>query len=824
MGYFLTLFQVGYLQGRQVTGYSVKLYNEVRQRGDHMLKSKTRWAIKQTNQSAVEKLVAQLNITPLVSTLLVNRGIVETEAARSFLFLEGETYHDPYLLPDMEIAVDRINKAITNKEPILVYGDYDADGVSSTTVMMTVLKDMGANVQFYIPNRFTEGYGPNENAFRFAASEGYKLIITVDTGIAAVDEANLAKDLGIDLIITDHHEPGPILPNALAIVHPKLPNSKYPFKELAGVGVAFKLAHALYKHVPDELLDIVTIGTVADLVPLHGENRVIVKNGLKKLAISSRPGIRALYEISNTSLPDINEETVGFVIAPRLNAAGRLNNADPAVELLLTEDQQEAKQIANEIDAINKERQSIVNEITKEAISIIETEYDLEENKVIVIVKEGWNAGVVGIVASRLVDRYYRPTIVLSYNSETGLAKGSARSIAGFDLFQNLSTCRDILPHFGGHTMAAGMTLKIEHVSDLRSRLNKIANDILSSEDLVPISEIDACIPIEEVNLESIQQLNLLAPYGMGNSKPRIMLEELSMQQLRQIGADHKHLKVVFEKAGSTLDGVGFGMGEYHSQISPLSKVSVIGELAVNEWNNIRKPQIFLRDMKIEEWQLFDLRGNKQWNKWIPSIPTSESQFITFQKGTNEKLQLEQFNLDVVNITNENEAEILPIDHQNIILLDLPLSKSLLEKLVEGKKPNRIYTHFYHEQDHFFSTSPTREHFKWYFGFLAKRNTFNIKKLGDELAAFKGWTRETIDFMSQVFFELDFVTIEDGLISLKPVKLKRDLLESHSYQKKQAQLILENELLYSSYQELKLWFDERVSWSVKHEEDTKLWI
>lgn len=789
-----------------------------------MLKSKTRWVVKETVSSAARKLVEQLNITPLVSILLVNRGIVETEEARSFLFMEDTSFHDPYLLFDMDIAVQRINESIANGEKILVFGDYDADGVSSTTVLMTVLKDLGAKVDFYIPNRFTEGYGPNEMAFRWAADNGYKLIITVDTGIAAINEALLAKELGMDLIITDHHEPGPELPEALAIVHPKHPESKYPFKELAGVGVAFKLAHALYGRVPEELLDVVTIGTVADLVPLHGENRLIVKKGLKKLGITERPGIRALYALSNSSPEDINEETVGFMLAPRLNAPGRLDHAAPAVELLLTDDFEAANEIAKEIDGINKERQSIVNDITKDAISMIEAEFDLQENKVIVIGKEGWNPGVIGIVASRLVERYYRPTIVLSFDTEKKLAKGSARSIVGFDLFQNLSTCRDILPHFGGHTMAAGMTLSLDDVSELRTRLNHLANTSLSSEDFIPITEIDANIPIEEVNLESIQELNLLAPYGTGNPKPKIMIEKLSISQLRQIGADNKHLKVVLEKEGSILDGVGFGMGDYFHQVSPLASVSVLGELAINEWNNVRKPQIFLRDMKIEEWQLFDFRGVKQWNKWIPFIPKNESLFIVFQHQTLEKLALDSLQFDIVEMKDETQCLELQIDDRNIVLLDLPTSMTKLEMLIKDKKPSRIYCHFFHEQDHYFSTIPTREHFKWFYGFLIKQKTFNVMRQGDQLAAFKGWSRKTIDFMSQVFFDLEFVTIEDGLISLKPVKVKRDLVESKTYQEKQQQITLENELLYSSYKELKSWFDERVSRTVEHEEEMTKWI
>ncbi|MGK4041251.1 single-stranded-DNA-specific exonuclease RecJ [Heyndrickxia oleronia] len=788
-----------------------------------MLKSKTRWVVRDTDQNAVEQLVNHLNITPLVATLLVNRGIEKIEDAKSFLYGESESFHDPYLLYGMEEAVNRIRLAIKNKEQILIYGDYDADGVSSTSVMMTVLNDLDANVDFYIPNRFTEGYGPNEEAFRYAASIGIDLIITVDTGIAAVHEADIAKELGMDLIITDHHEPGPILPQALSIVHPKHPESHYPFKELAGVGVAFKVAHALYGKIPEHLLDIVSIGTIADLVPLRGENRLIVKNGLKRLVNTENKGLQALFELTNTKQSDINEETVGFVIGPRLNAAGRLDSADPAVELLLTNDKIAAENIAQEIDAMNKERQSIVNEITKEAIAMVEDNMELKESRVLVIGKEGWNAGVIGIVASRLVEKFYRPTIVLSFDTSTNLAKGSARSIVGFDLFKSLSACRDILPHFGGHPMAAGMTLKIDDVSQLRSRLHEIAKDVLTEEDFVPITEIDACIPIGDIHLEAIEQLNLLEPYGMSNPKPKVLVQDLSISQIRQIGADNKHLKVIFEKSGVHLDGVGFGLGEYSKQISPLASVSAIGELAVNEWNNIRKPQIFIKDMMIEEWQLFDVRGHKPLKKWIQQVPMDNSIFIVFHEDNIKELQKSELNGTIVHLKDIPQAQSLNINGGNIILLDLPPSKEILESLIYNKQPSRVYTYFYHKEEHFFSTLPTREHFKWFYAFLRKRGTFDLSRFGNDLASHRGWTRETVDFMSQVFFELEFVTIKNGLITIHPVKSKRDLLESSTYQEKLAKMTLENELLFSSYQELKNWFDERMIGLQDVEEETKQW-
>lgn len=431
-----------------------------------MLKSKTRWVVRKPDQHLVQMLANELKITPLTASLLVNRGLDTVDAARYFLFGKDD-FHDPFLLKGMDLAVNRIRQAIEHHERILIYGDYDADGISSTSLLMLTLLDFGAMVDFYIPNRFTEGYGPNEQAFRQAKENGFSLIITVDTGIAAVHEAAVAKELGLDLIITDHHEPGPVLPTALAIIHPKLPDSTYPFRELAGVGVAFKLAHALYGKTPEHLLEIAVIGTVADLVSLKGENRLIVKKGLEQLRSTKNIGLKAIFKSAGIDPLTINEETIGFTLGPRINAVGRLKDADLAVRLLLTDDPEEAEIFATEIEVLNKTRQEIVNTITAEAIEEVETHYSGPENKVLVIGREGWNAGVIGIVASRLVEKFYRPVIVLSFDRDKGLAKGSARSIQGFDLFHNLSTCRDILPHFGGHPMAAGMTLKLDDVDEL---------------------------------------------------------------------------------------------------------------------------------------------------------------------------------------------------------------------------------------------------------------------------------------------------------------------------------------------------------------------
>ncbi|WP_078413882.1 single-stranded-DNA-specific exonuclease RecJ [Priestia abyssalis] len=785
-----------------------------------MLKSKRRWRIQQTNHELIEQFVTTLEITPLIASLLINRGITTIESAEEFLKIDQEPFHDPFLLDGMDKTVERIKQAIEQNEKIMIYGDYDADGVSSTSVLLSALTLLGAEVDFYIPNRFTEGYGPNEQAFRSISEQGYTLVITVDTGISAVNEASLAKELGFDLIITDHHEPGPQLPEAYTIIHPKKPGSIYPFKELAGVGVAFKLAHALLGEAPEHLLELAVIGTIADLVPLQGENRLIASKGLRYLQRTNRPGLQALLRVCGIKQEEVNEDTIGFAIGPRINAVGRLQSADPAVQLLMTTNETEAKELAEEIDELNKERQQLVNEMTEEAVSIVERLYPPEQNGVLVIAQEGWNAGVVGIVASRLVDRFYRPTIVLSIDQQKGVAKGSARSIEGFDLFANLSTCRDILPHFGGHPMAAGMTLQIKDVDDLRNRLNTLAYEKLTEEDFIPITTVDTVCKVEDITLSAIEQLRQLAPFGMSNSKPKIMVENVNISSIRKIGADQTHLKLTFEDEGMTVDGVGFGLGRLYDEISPISKISLVGELTINEWNNMRKPQLMIEDIGISEWQLFDYRSARSTDQFFKSMFTSEMTVVYFSEDTITEPEKQLYKDHLEYIDGVESASRFEAGGKQIVLLDLPPSMELVNKLFMNGIPSRIYTAFLSKEDHYFHTVPTRDHFKWYYGFLVKNSPFDLNRYKEDLAIHKGWSKDTIDFMSQVFFELEFVTIKNGLISLMKNGAKRDLIESATYRRKQEQIQLEKKFLYTSYGQLKQLFDDVISSCRMNEEAT----
>lgn len=771
--------------------------------------------MKQPNEQIVESLINGLNISKVSAKLLASRGFTDVQKTKKFLHMDESSMHDPFLLHEMDKAVARIKQAIAKEELILVYGDYDADGVTSTSVMMTALQQMGAHVTFSIPNRFVDGYGPSERLFKEAFADGVNLIITVDNGISGIQEIQLAKELGMDVIVTDHHEAGEILPPADAIIHPRHPLGAYPFGELAGVGVAFKVAHALLGKVPRELFELVAIGTIADLVSLHDENRYFVQEGIKQLRVSNRPAIQALCQVAGTEQHQIDEETIGFLFGPRINALGRLADAAPGVDLFLSTDSIEAMSLAKVLDTHNKERQGIVSQMTEEAIAMVESGENGYNPEVIIVAKEGWNPGVVGIVASRLVEKYYRPTIVLGLDTTKGIAKGSARSIEGFHLYNELSKNKDILPHFGGHPMAAGMTLSIDHVPELRERLNKQAQQILTKEDFQPIQQIDISITLEEIDLTTIESLKQLGPFGMNFPKPMYGIDRVNITSMRKIGANQNHVKMELADGPLTLDAVGFSKGHLADELTPGVPVSFIGDLQINEWNGRKKPQFMIEDVKTTEWQLFDIRGIRQVNRWSHLIQPEQTLYLAFNPETIHHFD-SMLQVDIQLISQNQE---LPSPTPYIVLLDIPPNEELLEKLLTHIEPKRIYAHFYVPESTYFEAIPSRDHFKWYYGFLTKRPSFDLEQHVNELAKHKGWSNRTLFFMTEVFFDLGFVKINNGRIDLQESAVKKDLAESTVYQERAQQMQLEQKLLYAPYLELRQWFNARLSERTVPEEE-----
>jgi len=497
------------------------------------------WNYKAKYREKAQILAQNLDLPEYVAQLLVNRSILTIEEAKKFVYPELTNLENPFCLPDMELAVTRILKAINNGERILIYGDYDVDGITSTALLTDFLRDQGAMVEYYIPERLGEGYGLNKDSLLWAKrSLNCSLVITVDCGISAMSEVEAAKAYSLDIIITDHHEPSSAKPSAIAVVNPKLDRAKC-FRHYAGVGVAFKLVQALAKKLglPDtyveRFLDLAALGTIADVVPLVGENRILVKHGLDRLNKLKRVGIKALVEVAGLAGKELNTCHVAFGLAPRLNAVGRLGNASPAVDLLITDYEQISCEIAKKLNKENSERQLVEAQIYKEVCERIEKEIDLTKEKVIVLGSEFWHSGVIGIVASKIVEKYYRPTILLAIEGE--YAKGSGRSIENFDLFRALQHCESILERYGGHYYAAGLTVRTKDIENFNKIINDYAKTHLSPELLIPSQDIDLAIDLRDINSNFIRELKKLEPFGAANPEPVFYSRKIHFENCREV-------------------------------------------------------------------------------------------------------------------------------------------------------------------------------------------------------------------------------------------------------------------------------------------------
>ncbi|WP_425061197.1 hypothetical protein SCACP_19800 [Sporomusa carbonis] len=557
------------------------------------------WKLFPVKHELAAKLSRKLNISEFIAQTLINRGVTDEKSATQFLYSGSEYILNPYLLKNMDIAVSRIVRAINSDEKITVYGDYDVDGITSCAIVYKTLSRLGANINFYIPDRQSEGYGLNASALDGLINTGTKLLITVDCGISAVKEVSAVLDC-IDIIITDHHQPPPELPPALAIINPKQPGCPYPEKNLAGVGVAFKLCQALWqKYYGTEnkffdYLDIVAIGTIADIVPLTGENRVLVKLGLAQLPTTSNLGIKALLEVCGLAGKKIDSSNVGFAIAPRLNAVGRVSQATAGVELLITDDQNYAHELATLLDEENSSRQAIEKLILAKAEDQL-AEVDLNAAKVLVLAGEDWHSGVIGIVASRLVDKYFKPVIMISIHD--GYGKGSCRSIPAFDIYAALTRCSDLLTQFGGHRQAAGLTIPVENIPNLCYRLNAIAAETLSAADYVPVLNIDSFLPLEEISSAFIEQLACLEPYGFGNPSPLFACRNVQFKEKRLIGQQSRHLKLKLNNT-TVNDVIAWNMGELSDSLSCEENIDLVFVPNINEWQGHKNLQLIAHDIR----------------------------------------------------------------------------------------------------------------------------------------------------------------------------------------------------------------------------------
>lgn len=783
-----------------------------------MLAARNRWECKQVDQEVVQKLSKQLKIDPLIVSLCYLRGMTTPEEIDRFLHPDDQPLYDPYLLKGMKIAVERIKAAIADKEKILIYGDYDADGVTSTALMYKVLSRLGAQLLYKIPDRFDEGYGLNKEALLAAKEAGVGLIVTVDTGISAYDEVEYGKELGLDIIITDHHEPPEQIPSAYAVINPKQKDCFYPCSYLCGAGVSLKLAQALTEDLDEEWLALAAIGTIADLVPLIDENRWIAVRGLKVLNSTRYIGLQALIQESGLEESTIDAGHIGFAIGPRINAAGRMEHADLALQLLLSEEKEAAVQYAKKLDRLNQERQELVRQITAEADQQAQNYIVQGMDGVLVVAGEHWHEGVIGIVASKLVERYYRPTIVLSIDPDSGIAKGSARSIEGFDLYQNLTMCKELLMKYGGHTMAAGLSIAVENIPPLRQRLCELALATMSPEQFKPKLEVDLVCHASEITLSLLEQLSLLAPFGVNNPEPRIMLQDVSIRSQRTVGQQGDHLKWVLEQDSTIIDAIGFQMGDYASLISPNARLHLVAELGINEWNGIRKPQLYVRDVAILEQQWFDYRGKVQRLQFLQQFPKDYRPLIICFREENYH-QLLQINDDPMNVLfvppydpawDETTATAHVVNMHpftDLIMFDIPTTYEGIKRVKNVQQFERIWLIFGDEwKQNQLQRLPDRDSFKWLYAYLMQNKKVAIEEKIWEIVKWKKTTEAEVRFMIEVFKDLSIVHEVDGVIYIAQAKEKRSFEESDTYRREKERIELEQELLFSSVDTIAKWF------------------
>ena len=544
----------------------------------------------------IDEISKKFNTSELVSKIIAKKNLTD-EQIKVFLEPTRHDFHDPYLMPDMNEAIERIKKAIDNKEKITIYGDYDVDGITSVSILYKFFKDLNVETDIYIPNRITEGYGLNENAIRTIFERGTNLIITVDCGITAIDEVKLATELKMDVIVTDHHEPGEDIPeDAIAVIDCKRKDNQYPFRELAGCGVAFKLTQALSKKLQiDEKfylknLDLACIGTISDIVPLVDENRTIAKLGLMLVNQTKNIGLKEL--INQSKYKNINSETVSFGLSPRINASGRMGHQEDGLNLFLTNDPIKARELATKLNEYNNERQRIEKKIFEEVVVRAENE---SEKKCIVLGNENWHHGIIGIVSSKITEKYYKPSILICFEGEE--AKGSGRSIKGFDLHEAVEKCSKNLTAFGGHSMAVGLSLKTKDFEKFKNDFEKYASEHITDEMLQKTIDIDEIITKKDINIETIKDLKKLEPFGEGNKKLLILYKNLKINSIRTL-SEGKHLKLLVEDDGIGINAMGFNMGYLASQYKIGDKVDIVGNIEVNSYNGKDSIQLVIVDLR----------------------------------------------------------------------------------------------------------------------------------------------------------------------------------------------------------------------------------
>lgn len=756
---------------------------------------------KSPTQEQINQFAEENKVTPVVAELLIERGFEDPEEITEFLHPDISGLQDPFALHDMDKALETLDEVIQNEGKIAIYGDYDADGVTSASIMRLTLKKMGADPIVFIPNRFKDGYGPNLEEYKKLYEEKHiDLLITVDNGVSGKEQVKYLRDNGVRVIITDHHDLPEELPEADAIVHPSIPGAEYTCPYLSGAGVAFKFADALLGDDALNFIDLAAIGTVADSVALKGENRVIVAEGLKRMSVNHNLGITALADKCKLDLKKVSEEDIGFKIAPRLNAIGRLDDASSAMELLTTSDESLAKEIVDETEDINSKRQELVAKAFEDAQKQIEQQ---SENGVLVLTSDQWNQGILGIVASRVVEQEHKPTLVFQYDADTELYKGSGRSPEGFNLFDALSAHRELFSAMGGHAQACGFSITEPELNKLIPALQaEPANQNFDPHSPAE-KNFDLDIRIANLNFDMIDQINQLAPFGMGNPKPVMQFKDIHLTNSKSIGKDGTHLRTNISDQNHQVGAIGFGMFEQAQEIGS-NVCDIYGVAGVYEWAGKKNLQVMIDDIEVSEEaeeinQLSSIYLDYRNKILSKQLMEKFDSIVCFNQAYYEMLKRHGLNTNIVMYTDDCSG-------QNIMIYDRPHDIKLFEKFLASNKTAHTALYLHTNLTAGYLT-PDTNNMKEFLKYLYAHDNLTPNDM-DAVASYLKMNKNDIDFYLKVFFELNFVKMINGFVKKAEVSQQRDLVESPTYLKRLHRNDVEKILIESSFDDLLKWISD----------------
>lgn len=752
---------------------------------------------KVVEQDKINEISNELGITPIIAQLLLNRNLDNTEKITDFFDTSINKLDDPFLMNDMDKAVSRIEQALDNGEKIVIYGDYDADGLTSTSIMKEAIEILGGEVETYIPDRFVDGYGPNIDVYEKLIAQGCQLIITVDNGVSGYEEVEYANSKGVDVLITDHHSLPAKLPDAVAIVHPRIIGHEYTCPVLSGAGVALKVASALLQETPTDLLDLAAIGTISDVVELVGENRALVVNGLKQLRTGTRVGLNALFKVAKLDIKETTEDTIGFQIAPRLNALGRIKNANIGVDLLTTTDMDEAKHIAKDVDETNTLRKEYSEDIYQQAMKQLSN----HQSDFQVIYGDDWHEGVLGIVAGRIAGDTNKPTVVLTKAKEGHVYKGSGRSPESFNLFEALDKYRDSFISFGGHAQACGISLEDSKLDVLLKDTQKEISRQNFDTSAQKNDQYDLEMPVNELTLDLLNQINTLAPFGEGNPKPVFKSTNVEIVDEKFIGSDKSHLKGKVKKNYTNLNFIAFGFAEEFNLIQNVPLYDVYYQLDINNWRGKKTLQLMMNDIQSENLstKIIDWRNHK------------------FEiNALDENVKIVFFNkryFDLFTKRNDPNRAIMYNDkvissYKKILVFDRPHDINKFIDFMGQQDAEKIYLLFYSQLKYSYQLVPDKKEMHNVLRYFLTHQGIKEKDY-DSIAEYLNININNLKFYMRVFFELNFVRIENGVII--PQAIDRDVtLESSSYYQKRLNRNKVGSLLVNtSYIELLSWIEKQ---------------